>query len=79
MVDPSLFHGVSIFQILRNRTEFQNRYSPPRYLYIFKVRKLLIVFVDGWHIGDYNLVINNYTLPKDISEKTDEKYRQALS
>lgn len=51
----------------------------PPHLYIFKVEKLLIVFVDGWHIGEYNFVINNYILPKEISEKTDEKYRQALS
>lgn len=38
--------------------------------YIFKVEKLLIVFVDGWHTDEYNFVINNYILPKDISEKT---------
>lgn len=77
MIDVSLLHCVTICGTLRNRIEFQNRYFPQ--LFVFKVEKLLIVFVDGWHIGKYNFVINNYILPKDISEKTDEKYRQALS
>lgn len=70
VVALSLFHGVDIYQ--KPRTELQNRFFFP-HLNIFKVEKLPIVFVDGWHTGEYNLVINNYTLPKDISEKTDEK------
>lgn len=77
MVDPSLFHIVSTFQILTNTTESPNWFFP--HLGIFKAEKLLIVFVDGWHLGEDNFVINNYILPKDISEKTDEKHRRALS
>lgn len=75
---PFLVPLVSVtFWILRNRTEFQNRCFP--HLCIFKVEKLFIVSIDGWHISEYNFVINNYVLPKDISEKTDEKYIWALS
>lgn len=60
----------------RHLPETENRIAKQIFfphLNIFKVEKLPIVFVDGWHTGEYNLVINNYTLPKDISEKTDEK------
>lgn len=32
--------------------------------------KLLIVFVDSGHTGEYNFVINNYLLPTHTSEKT---------
>lgn len=58
----SFFRFVNTFWVVRNRTEFQNRFFP--HSCIFKVEKLLIVFVDGWHIGEYNFVINNYILPK---------------
>lgn len=77
-VECSLFYCVSNFL----DTEEENRIPKQGFfphLCIFKVEKLLIVFVDGWHLGEYNFVINNYILPKDTSEKTDEKYSQALS
>jgi hypothetical protein len=38
------------------------------------VKQLLIVFLDGCHMGEYYFIINTYILPKDVSEKTDEKY-----
>lgn len=72
MVAPIPYFTVSTFS-QKLRTELQNRFFFFPHLNIFKVEKLPIVFVDGWHTGEYNLVINNYTLPKDISEKTDEK------
>lgn len=39
------------------------------HLGIFKVYTLLVVFVDGWHISECDFVINNYVLPKDVSER----------
>lgn len=71
MVAPIPYFTVSTFSQKQNRIAKQIFFFP--HLNIFKVEKLPIVFVDGWHTGEYNLVINNYTLPKDISEKTDEK------
>lgn len=50
-------------------TNEQNRISNMTFFCVSK-EKLCIVFVDGWYTGEYNFVINNYLLPKDISEKT---------
>lgn len=52
--------------VLRNRIS-KEIILPP--FCIFKVEKLLVVFVADWHIGEYNFVINNNILPKDTQKR----------